>query len=109
MAGGTRWRPTPHLLCHSVTVPDIHSERVSGLEPLLSIDEVAQFLRVSESSVYRLVRTGDLARVKVGGRTLFEPEAVRDFLAGCRKLRSDESQDHTSERRDQVAEASQHA
>ena len=107
MAGGTRWRPAPHLLCHSVTAPDIRSESV--LEPLLSIDEVAQLLRVSESSVYRLVRTGDLARVKVGGRTLFEVEAVRDFIAGCRKLRSDESRDHNSERRNQVAEASQHA
>src|SRR5690348_337407 len=86
LAGGgicrpTRCRPAPLVLCQRVTVPDTHGEELKGLEPLLSIDDVARLLRVSESSVYRLVRSGDLARVKVGGRTLFEPRAVRDLIA----------------------------
>jgi excisionase family DNA binding protein len=55
-----------------------------GIEALLSIDEVAQLLRISESGVYRLVRSGELPRVKVGSRTLFEPHEIRRFIASRR-------------------------
>src|SRR5689334_17732505 len=41
-----------------------------ALEPLLCIEEVAQLLRVSERSVYRLMHRGELASLKVGHRTL---------------------------------------
>jgi excisionase family DNA binding protein len=92
-----------------VTASDASGHGVSELEPLLSIDEVARLLRVSESSVYRLVRSGDLTRVKVGGRTLFEPLAVREFIAGCRECPSEAGDDHTTEVRDDGAEAGQHA
>src|SRR3954466_12872973 len=63
----TRCRPTPLVLCQRVTVPDTQGGELQGLEPLLSIDDVARLLRVSESSVYRLVRSGDLGRGKGGG------------------------------------------
>src|SRR4051794_30738151 len=78
--------PGPLVLCQPVTVPDTHGADAKGLEPLLSIDDVARLLSVWESGVYRLVRSGELARVKVGGRTLFEPKAVRAFVAGCREV-----------------------
>lgn len=55
------------------------------LEPLLSVEEVSKLLRISESGVYRLLRRGELASVKVGGRTLFEPRAVREFIAASRR------------------------
>jgi excisionase family DNA binding protein len=51
---------------------------------LLSIDEVSELLRISESGVYRLRRCGQLASVKVGGRTLFEPGVIREFIASRR-------------------------
>jgi excisionase family DNA binding protein len=57
---------------------------VHGIEALLSIDEVAQLLRISESGVYRLARSGELPRVKVGSRTLFEPHEIRRFIASRR-------------------------
>lgn len=63
-----------------VTGADRPSQPTEGLEPLLSIDEVTRVLRISESGVYRLVRNGELARVKVGSRTLFEPSDVRRFI-----------------------------
>jgi excisionase family DNA binding protein len=93
-----------------MTVSDGQGADLKGLEPLLSIDDVARLLRVSESSVYRLVRNGELARVKVGGRTLFEPKTVRAFIAGCREATvSHTSQDHPTNMPDSTAEASQHA
>ncbi len=50
------------------------------------VDEVARFLRISESGVYRLTRSGELPRVKVGSRTLFDPTDVRDFVAARRSV-----------------------
>jgi excisionase family DNA binding protein len=67
-----------------VTAADTSSQAVRGLEALLSLDEVAQLLRISESGVYRLIRSGELPRVKVGSRTLFEPHEIRRFIANRR-------------------------
>jgi excisionase family DNA binding protein len=62
----------------------------NGLEPLLSVREVAAYLGISESGVYRLRRAGDLAGVKVGNRTLFEPQEVREFIEASRRHARDE-------------------
>jgi excisionase family DNA binding protein len=51
-----------------------------ALEALLSVRDVGDVLRISESGVYRLVRRGELIPVKVGGRTLFEPAVIRAFI-----------------------------
>ena len=75
-------RPTLRLACQRMTAVD--SPR-NGLEPLLSVKEVADCLGISESGVYRLCRAGDLAGVKVGGRTLFEPQEVRQFIEASRR------------------------
>lgn len=53
----------------------------SALEPLMRIDEVAEVLRISERGVYRLMGRGEIACLKVGGRTLLEPDEVRRFIA----------------------------
>ena len=60
-----------------MTGADSPSQAVHGIEALLSLDDVSKVLRISESGVYRLVRSGELPRVKVGNRTLFEPHDVR--------------------------------
>jgi len=52
-----------------------------SLEPLLSIAEVAEILRISESGVYRLMRSNELPPVRIGGRTLFSPDSVRALIA----------------------------
>jgi len=62
-----------------------------ALEPLLSIEEVCKLLRISESGVYRLLRGGKLVSVKVGGRTLFEPGEIREFIAASRRDSLDEA------------------
>ena len=82
---GPRWsRPIARLRWQPVTAADTSRQAVHGIEALLSLDEVAQLLRISESGVYRLVRSGELPRVKVGKRTLFEPHEIRRFIASRR-------------------------
>jgi excisionase family DNA binding protein len=72
-----------------VTRVDASRQSEHGIEPLLSLDEVTQLLRISESGVYRLVRSGELPRVKVGSRTLFEPSEIRRFISRRRDGRND--------------------
>src|SRR3954454_16319886 len=81
-----RSRPNSRVRCQSVTGADTSRQAVHGIEALLSLDEVAQLLRISESGVYRLVRSGELPRVKVGKRTLFEPHEIRCFIASRRDV-----------------------
>lgn len=72
-----------------MTGADAQRQTVHGIEALLSLDEVAQLLRISESGVYRLVRSGELPRVKVGNRTLFEADEIRRFIATRRAMTLD--------------------
>lgn len=85
---GLSSRPRLGLPWQPVTAADTYSQTMHGIEALLSLDEVAQLLRISESGVYRLVRSGELARVKVGNRTLFEPHEIRGFIARQREATS---------------------
>jgi excisionase family DNA binding protein len=75
-----------------VTGADTPSQAAHGIEPLVSLDEVVQLLRISESGVYRLVRSGELSRVKVGNRTLFEPHEIRQFIASRREAACKQSE-----------------
>lgn len=52
----------------------------------MSIEEVGSVLRISERSVYRLLRSGELPSLKVGQRTLVEPGELRQFIANRRRL-----------------------
>jgi excisionase family DNA binding protein len=48
---------------------------------LLSVPDVAKRLYVSEKTAWRLLGRGELAKVKVGSRTLVTPESVDAFIA----------------------------
>ena len=50
------------------------------MSPLLTIKEAAAALRVSESTIYRLMKTGALPTVKVGGSTRIKQEDVESLL-----------------------------
>lgn len=55
----------------------------AGLEPLFSIKEVAAYLQVSTSTVYRLIRDGALRGVRVGQSVRFTRGNIQEFLEGC--------------------------
>jgi excisionase family DNA binding protein len=57
------------------------------MEGLLAPDQVAHRLHVSSRSVRRLVGSGELPSVKVGGATRFDPVDVEEFIDAKRKVR----------------------
>lgn len=48
---------------------------------LVSVKEAAARLGISVSGVYRLIDSGELCRIKVRGRTLFEPSELERYIA----------------------------
>ncbi len=51
-------------------------------EPLWTAEDVAAFLRVSLSMVYKLRRMGTLPAVRVGALFRFQPDEVRAYARG---------------------------
>jgi excisionase family DNA binding protein len=48
--------------------------------PVLSVNEAAHVLGVERSTIYRLLRSGDLRSVRVGKRQKFRPEDLVAYL-----------------------------
>lgn len=66
---------------------------LSPVERLLTVNEVADVLRVSRAQLYVLVNRGDLRPTRVGMRMRFPPEEVRRYLsAGPRGSRRAETE-----------------
>ena len=49
----------------------------------LTVQEVAQLMRVSKMTVYRLVHSGELASVRVGRSFRVPERAVHEYLRGA--------------------------
>lgn len=49
---------------------------------LWTVDEVAQYLRVSKSWVYQHAAVGDLPCLKIAGVLRFDPDAIRAVARG---------------------------
>jgi 7-cyano-7-deazaguanine synthase len=62
-----------------MTNPESFSESL-----LLSVKEVAKALCISVSGVYRLIEAGELHRLKIGNRTLFERHELDRYIASQR-------------------------
>jgi excisionase family DNA binding protein len=58
------------------------SPATNPTESLWTAEDVARFLRVSLSMIYKLRRTGALPAVRVGALFRFEPDVVRAFGRG---------------------------
>lgn len=48
---------------------------------LMTVNEVAAALRISRPTLYRLMGRAEIPYVKVGNRTLFRAEAIRQYIA----------------------------
>lgn len=62
-----------------------HSNRPESADATaaLTVDEAAQYLRLSRSSIYRLFGTGELKARKVAGRTLVRRVDADALLANA--------------------------
>jgi excisionase family DNA binding protein len=54
--------------------------RFADLPDILTVPEVAKFLRISEELAYEAVRTGDLGSVKFGRRIVVPKAALAERL-----------------------------
>ncbi|AZO36313.1 MAG: helix-turn-helix domain-containing protein [Mesorhizobium sp.] len=50
---------------------------------VLTVSETAVYFRISRASVWRLLRTGQLKKVRIGGRTLVRRVDADAFLESC--------------------------
>jgi excisionase family DNA binding protein len=55
------------------------TERVLG-EPLLTVGEVATIMRVSNMTVYRLIKSGQLAAIRVGKNYRLRRSDIEHYL-----------------------------
>jgi excisionase family DNA binding protein len=55
------------------------ADRLFG-EPLLTVGEVAQIMRVSNMTVYRLIKSGQLAAIRVGKNYRIRRTDVERYL-----------------------------
>ena len=55
------------------------------LAPVLSVNEAAHILGVQRSTLYRLLRNGELDSVRVGKRRKFRPEDIDAYLERSRE------------------------
>lgn len=55
------------------------------LEPLWKVSDVAAFLSLSTSWVYKEAETGRLPCVRIGAALRFHPEEIRTFLESLRR------------------------
>lgn len=55
-------------------------KREIAMEPLLKVQEAADYLRVSRKTVIEYARRGELQGRVIGGRWRFAPEALRQFF-----------------------------
>jgi excisionase family DNA binding protein len=51
------------------------------IEPLLSVPQAAKILGISECTLRNWIQRKKIARVKVGGRVMFRPDTIREFIA----------------------------
>lgn len=54
-----------------------------GLEPLFTIKDLASYLQVSTTTVYRLIKDGALTGTRIGQSLRFTRKNVEDLLEFC--------------------------
>lgn len=57
-------------------------------KPLYTVQELADYMRVTPMSIYRLIESGELAAKSIGDSVRFFPEDVEAFLAGAKHRKS---------------------
>ncbi|MCI2192547.1 MAG: helix-turn-helix domain-containing protein [Ancrocorticia sp.] len=64
-------------------VKEHDDSKIKAMPPLFTTSEIAEYLQVSTSTVYRLIRDGALKGVRVGQSLRFTRKNIEDFLDSC--------------------------
>ncbi len=62
----------------------------TAIEPLLTLPEFREVVKVSRASMYRLIADGELGTVKIRGRTFIEKNELRRFIEAHRSPEKDD-------------------
>ncbi len=58
----------------------VYHDDVITKDEIMTIPEVAEYLRLGESTVYRLVRDGELPAFRVGGKWRFHRKRLEHWI-----------------------------
>lgn len=77
---------------HTTNPSNVKFAADSVINPaLLTVPQACQRLNCARSRLYELFLSGDLPRVKFGGRTLIPLDSINQFLAGLIDAAEDEA------------------
>ena len=62
------------------------------METLMTLEELAEYLRLSKDTVYRMAQTGKIPASKVGAQWRFRKDEVDEWLKQDRIARSNETE-----------------
>ncbi len=70
-----------------------------GLGEFMTVEDVAEMLRINKSTVYRMAKAGRIPATRVGRQWRFRLSALEDFLdaGGDRAFEADESDEQLRE------------
>lgn len=71
---------------------DNETQVVVANPAIMTVKEVAQYLRMSEAKVYRLVKEGALPVVRIGKTWRFRKDLLDEWLRDCSRSELHESQ-----------------
>ena len=60
------------------------------MESLLKIGEVAQFLSVSTSCIYKKAERGEIKSIKIGTSLRFKKQDIEEYVEKCANTKSNE-------------------
>jgi excisionase family DNA binding protein len=67
--------------------PSAGGSKPAGRKLLLTVEEAAGLLSIGRTRVFALIRTGELASVRVGSSRRVTPEALAQYVDGLRGAR----------------------
>ncbi len=57
------------------------------MEKIMTAKELSQFLKLSESTIYKLASNGEIPGFKIGDSWRFELEEIQNMIKDCKKGR----------------------
>lgn len=57
-----------------------------GMEEILTAKELGHFLKLSESTIYKLASTGEIPGFKIGDSWRFDMEEIRKMIGGAKEV-----------------------
>jgi excisionase family DNA binding protein len=71
------------VLSRGLGAPDVSGVFMLRDDQLMTVREVAEHMRVSTMTVYRLIKAGELSAVRVGKNFRIRESDLQTYLDGC--------------------------